>query len=226
MSLLYQHNVHPSLFMDYFNRIAAEYAKHLSKLIRQKNAQREQERNIVPHILIVDIDFSQNCIYTDRKSAIQSDHWTSISVTIFVAVVRYLCSQSWSNPPIGLLKGQPVSIRVETDDGGGDVYVYGEVSENRTATSSSIKVKLPNSHEIVNATCESIRVRNIVSVPLIVISDSKKHDTHFVRYFLSSILLGPTGWLNTQERETHLSKRVKRIDIDSDGLLPTSSSED
>lgn len=162
MSLLYQYNVHPSLFMDYFNRIAVEYAKYLSKLIRQKNAQREQERNLVPHILIVDVDFSQNFIYTSRKSAIQSDHWTSTSATIFVAVVRYLCSKSWSNPPKGLLKGQPVSTRVETDDGGGDVYVYGEVSENQTATSSSIKVKPPNSHEIVDATCESIRVRNII----------------------------------------------------------------
>ena len=69
MSFLCQHNVHPSLFMDYFNRIAVEYAKHLSKLIRQKNAQREQERNIVPHILIVDKDFSQNFFFL-RKSAI------------------------------------------------------------------------------------------------------------------------------------------------------------
>ena len=67
MSLLHQHNVHPSLFMDYFNRIAVEYAKHLSKLIRQKNAQREQERNIVPHILIVDIDFSQNYLYGQEE---------------------------------------------------------------------------------------------------------------------------------------------------------------
>lgn len=36
MSLLYQHNVHPSHFVDCFNRISVEYAKHLSKLIRQK----------------------------------------------------------------------------------------------------------------------------------------------------------------------------------------------
>ena len=175
MSLLYQHNVHPSQFVDYFNRISVEYAKHLSKLIRQKNAQREQERNMIPHILIVDIDFSQNFVYTDRKSAIQSDHWTSTSVTIFVAVVRYICGKTWSDPPIGLLRGQPVSIRVETDDGGGDVYVYGEVNKNQTSTSPSIKIKLPNSHAILDIPCESIRVRNIISVPLIVVSDSKIH---------------------------------------------------
>ena len=68
MSLLYQHNVHPSLFVDYFNKTSVEYAKHLSKLIRQKYAQREQERNLLPHILIVDIDFSQNFIYTECDS--------------------------------------------------------------------------------------------------------------------------------------------------------------
>ena len=37
MSLLYQHTVHPSLFVDYFNKISVDCAKHLSKLIRQKH---------------------------------------------------------------------------------------------------------------------------------------------------------------------------------------------
>ena len=60
-------------------------------------------------------------------------------------------------------------------------------------------------------------MRNFVSVPLIVVSDSKKHDTHFLRHFLLNILLGPNGWLNTQVREEGLSSRIKRIDIDSDG---------
>jgi hypothetical protein len=36
MSLLYQHHVHPTEFVEYFNKISVEYAKHLSKLIRQK----------------------------------------------------------------------------------------------------------------------------------------------------------------------------------------------
>lgn len=84
-------------------------------------------------------------------------------------------------------------------------------------TSQSIKIKLPSSHEIVDITCESVRVRNIISVPLIVVSDSKKHDTHFLRYFLSNILLGTTGWLNTRKREVGLLERIKRNDIDSDG---------
>jgi hypothetical protein len=71
------------ILREYQWTVSVDCAKHLSKFIRQKHTQREQERNLLPHILIVDIDFSQNFIYTDRKSAIQSDHWTSTSVTLF-----------------------------------------------------------------------------------------------------------------------------------------------
>jgi hypothetical protein len=106
---------------------------------------------------------------------------------------------------------------VVTNDGGGDVYVYGEVSENQMSTSPTIRIKLLNSLEVADSPCETGRVRNIISVPLIVVSDSKQHDTHFVRHFLSNILLGPTGWLNTQRREVGLSERIRKIDIDIDG---------
>ena len=57
----------------------------------------------------------------------------------------------------------------------------------------------------------------MVSVPLIVISDSKLHDTYFVRHFLSNVLLGPNGWLLNQTREPDLSSRIRSIDICSDG---------
>jgi hypothetical protein len=138
-------------------------------------------------------------------------------VTLFVCVVRYLCMLAWLRPPLGLLKGQPVSIRQETDDGGGDIFVYGEVSENQQSDSSTVSIKLSSNRMVVEIPCESVRFRNIISVPLIVVSDSKKHDTHFVRYFLRNILLGPTGWLTTQTREIGLRERIRRIDIDSDG---------
>jgi hypothetical protein len=101
--------------------------------------------------------------------------------------------------------------------GGGDIFVYGEVSENQQSHSSTVSIKLSSNRMVVEIPCESVRVRNIISVPLIVVSDSKKHDTHFVRYFLRNILLGPTGWLTTQTREVGLRERIRRIDIDSDG---------
>jgi hypothetical protein len=54
-------------------------------------------------------------------------------------------------------------------------------------------------------------------VPIIVVSDSKLHDTYFVRFFLMYKLLGQDGWLYTQTREVGLRGRIKRIFIDSDG---------
>ena len=61
-----------------------------------------------------------------------------------MALIRYRVGES----PYRAVKGQRVSTRVEINDGGGDVYVYGEVSENRMSTSPTIKIKLLNSLEI------------------------------------------------------------------------------
>lgn len=54
-------------------------------------------------------------------------------------------------------------------------------------------------------------------MPIIVVSDTKKHDTYFVRYFLTNQLLGEDGWLQKQEMETGLAERIRTIHIDSDG---------
>ena len=111
---------------------------------------------------------------------------------------------SLAKTPIRASKGTGCIYMQATDDGGGDIFVYGEVNENQQTDSSTISIKLASSRTTVEIPCESVRVRNIISVPLIVVSDSKKHDTHFVRYFLRHILLGPTGWLSTQTREVGL----------------------
>jgi hypothetical protein len=91
------------------------------------SADKEQDRNFLPDAITVDMNFSQNFVYTDRMHAIQSDHWKSSSTTLFVGVLRYVRMLCWNRPPAGLKKGQSVSIINETSDGGGDVYVYGEV---------------------------------------------------------------------------------------------------
>ena len=217
MSLLYEVKVHPSKFMDHFSEKPAEYCKHVAKLRRQKHAHKEQDRNFLPDALTVDRDFSQNFVYTDRIHAIQSIHWNRSSTTIFVAVVRYLCYESWNRPPIESKKGQSVSIVKDTDDGGGRVYVYGEVEIDQALNSESICVRHPTMMNTENYACENVRVREVVSVPHIVISDSKLHDTYFVRYFLTEILLGERGWLYTQTRESGLGERIKTLHICSDG---------
>jgi hypothetical protein len=153
-------------------------------------------------------------VYTNRISAIQSDHWKSSSVTIFVCVLTYLSIVAWNTPPIDLKKGTTVSVITETNDRGGVVYVYGEVHENQVKNSSTIEVRHPSTKTICSYPCELVKVR---LVPIIVVSDSKLHDTYFVCFFLMYKLLGQDGWLYTQTREVGLRGRIKRIFIDSDG---------
>lgn len=177
MSLLYEVNVHPSKFLDHFSEQLGVYCKHIAKLRRQKHAHKEQDRNFLPEALTVDIDFSQNFVYTDRIHAIQSDHWKSSSTTIFVAVVRYLSIAAWNRPAIALKKGQSVSVIKEADDGGGDVYVYGEVDVDQALSGGFLSVRHPTMVNAESYLPENVRVRDVISVPLINISDSKLHDT-------------------------------------------------
>jgi hypothetical protein len=217
MSILYQYKVHPSDFLHYFSTSLMDYIYHIAKLRRQKHAHRDQDQNFLPSMLLLDIDFSQNFVYTDRITSIQSDHWSSSSVTLFVAVLRYLSILIWNKPPIGLKKGQPVSVVCETKDGGGNVYAYGEVAVDHDNQSLTICVRILKDNMEYHIPCEHIRVREVISVPLIVVSDSKLHDTFFVRHFISDTLLGRDGWLLNQTREPGLSSRIKAIDICSDG---------
>jgi hypothetical protein len=100
---------------------------------------------------------------------------------------------------------------------GGDVYVYGEVDVDQALSGGFVSVRHPTMVNAESYLPENVRVRDVISVPLIVISDSKLHDTYFVRYFLSETLLGETGWLSTQTREPGLSERIRTLHIYSDG---------
>ena len=45
--------------------------------------------------------------------------------------MRYLSISVWNKPPIGLRKGQQVSVLHETTDGGENIYDYGEVAADQ-----------------------------------------------------------------------------------------------
>jgi hypothetical protein len=113
MSILYQYKVHPSDFLHYFSTSLMDYIYHIAKLRRQKHAHRDQDQNFLPSMLLLDIDFSQNFVYTARITSIQSDHWSSSSVTLFVAVLRYLSILIWNKPPIGLKKDNLFQLYAE-----------------------------------------------------------------------------------------------------------------
>ena len=114
--------------------------------------------------------------------------------------------------PLGLKRGQPVSIVCETIDGGGNVYLYGEIAEDQVNSAATTCLRILKDNKEYSFMCEHIKVREVVSV-----SDSKLHDPYFVRHFLSYILLGPNGWLLNQTREPDLFSRIRAIDICGDG---------
>lgn len=97
------------------------------------------------------------------------------------------------------------------------MYAYGEVAIDQNNQSTSICVRILKDNKDLQIPYENIKVREVISVPLIVVSDSKLHDTFFVRHFLSHTLLGSDGWLLNRTREPGLSTRIKAIDICSDG---------
>ena len=89
----------------------------MSKLIRQKNAHREQQRNFLPNILLLDIDFLQNLVSSERNCVIRSDQHP------LLAVVRYLKGHAWDSPAVGIKKGQLVSTKIVKNDGGNEIYL-------------------------------------------------------------------------------------------------------
>lgn len=86
-------------------------------------------------MLLLDIDFSQNFVYTDRITSIQSDHWSSASATIFVAVIRYFSKSVWNKQPVGL-----ITVVFETTDGGGNIHDYRKVALNQDKTSTTVSI--------------------------------------------------------------------------------------
>jgi hypothetical protein len=87
--------------------------------------------------------------------------------------------------------------------------MYGEVDVDYVHTGGTITVRHPGMVNAVTYHLEDVRVREVVSVPLIVVSDSKLHGTYFVRYFFSETVLGDKGWLKTQTREPGLADWIR-----------------
>jgi hypothetical protein len=217
MSLLIQHRVHPKTFLEYFMNQFKMIARHRATLARAKFAHQENDRNMLPTDLAIDVDFSENFGYSKKKKVqIQGEHWSGATLTLFICVIMFLCYKTWNAAPMDLKIGQEVSVKVQTNDGGGDVFIWGKVTENQLIMSTTIKVEHIDGI-VRDYPLEDIRVRKLVSVPVIIVSDDKKHDSYFVRFFFMNSLLGKEGWLYKQKQEPGLAGRITRIFVRSDG---------
>ena len=59
-------------------------------------------------------------------------------------------------------------------------------------------------------------MRKIITVPHIVVSDYKGHDSTFVKCYLDTLLFGSSGWMETQTDFPGLKDRITEFHVDSD----------
>ena len=114
-----------------------------------------------------------------------------------------------------MLKGQHVSVAI------GDTtvyYKYGTVVEEWIIGSNSpVSIWHPAMRQVVSYDIEKIKLRRMITVPHVIVSDYKGHDSSFVKCYLDDLLLGPAGWLQSQIEFGGLKERVSEVHIDSDG---------
>ena len=146
----------------------------------------------------------------------QGGNWSTLGCTLFISVICFLCKTTWDTEPQHLPKGQPVSV--EIDDEFGILYRYGEVvDEWTTGEEDLVRVLHPSLQKIVTYSVNRIRMRKMITVPHVVVSDYKGHDSNFVKCYLDELLLGPNSWFMTQTSFPGLKERLTEVHIDSDG---------
>lgn len=211
----HEHVVHPKEFMAYARSELQNYTKHITNVREQKDAHLMFDQNSLPHQLQIDIDFSQNFKMNETKDETQSGNWSTVGCTLFVGVIRFIDFTTWNLTPQFLSECQEVSVLI--DDEAGPMYRYAEIKSAWTMGDGEVLVYHPALKEQISYPIERIRLRKIITVPQIVISDYKGHDSQFVRCYLEKSLLGPEGWLQTQTEFPGLKERITELHIFSDG---------
>ena len=172
-----------------------------------------QEENLLPHQMTVNIDFSQNIKTNVTREETQGGNWSTQGCTLFISVLCFLCDATWNLRPQHLLKGQQVSV--EVDDA---MQKYGVVVEEWTiGQDSHVSIWHPAMRKMILYDIEKINLRKMITVPHVIVSDYKGHDSVFVKCYLDELLFGPTGWLQSQKEFLGLKERVREVHIDSDG---------
>ena len=80
----------------------------------------------------------------------------------------------------------------------------------------------PAMKKVIDYNIDKVKLRKMITVPHVVVSDYKGHDSLFVKCYLDELLLGPDGWLQSQQEFLGLKERIKEVHIDSDGAASTS----
>jgi hypothetical protein len=177
----------------------------------------QEEHNMMFYRAILDMDFSQNFNFGSvYRRAIQSAHWKNKTATLFTAVFRCLCTKTFHDITSILLEGDEVSYYEEDSK----LYHYGVVGKNNMSNKTEDKVPVLLRYDTVHGVPAGkmhliertkLRRRKILTVPIIVISNDKHHDTAFVQHFLGKVFV---EWFRGHGQYTN---GITEVSIHSDG---------
>ena len=199
-------------------KLIPEYTQHAAIKARSRYISIEYQRNMMPHTILLNIDFSENFTYNQHARQTQSAHWHTSQCTLFVCLIQYLDYAKWNDNKSILQKGDEVSFY---DNG---ICSYGEVYKQEN---NQVYIKRPleyqikdkesgryvNEYVIINRM--NVHKRVLIMEPIMTFSDDKCHDTYFVQKFFLDLFFDNEGWFNKQSN--HFKNRFKHLLINSDG---------
>jgi hypothetical protein len=205
-------------FVTYACSELVSYADHVTTLRRQSFAGQQAIKNMLPHMVMCDVDFSENMEFTVRN-AIQSSYWHGLGgATLFICVARLLCLKAWNDRSSVLKEGDEVTLEVTCWGKAG--FHSGFVVEHYLGL-DEVKIKLHyDPHMEVPAGIAiyvpraALHVREYLITPIVAVSNDPHHDRHFVHKFLQHCWYGPSGFIAQlpEEQRRLLSHEIRHSD--------------
>ena len=203
---LHDHKVHPSKFIGSFFAILNEYKSHYHTLRRQKQAHLDQERNFGLGQMLLDQDFAENFTII-LGLEIQSAHWISKQVTIFITIAQHLDPAAWHSKTSAL----KVNDQVTTPDG------WAQVSTAFAGDNGEGMVCVIDTHGTPKTYLRKLlKHRVIKSVAHITVSNDKDHDTWAVQHAMKKQF----DWYGSDEAEAlfpGINAQIRSHLVRSDG---------
>ena len=157
-----------AVFIAHMLRTLETFKHHYLIRKKQKAAHLELERNFQPHQLLIDVDFAENfTIMMGRE--IQSQHWISKMVTLFIGITQHLCLDAWNDTHSSIDKGREITI--QSADGNAHP-MWASVSADYKQGSAHVLVadSRGKEQEVLRS---NVRVRKLVNTAHVMVSDDK-----------------------------------------------------
>ena len=88
---------------------------HRQTLLHCKASAAEMDREAQPGMFCDDVDFAENLTIEEARM-LQSQYWAQVQCTLFISVVRWLCSATWACTSSELKKGDEVTVAVSESE--------------------------------------------------------------------------------------------------------------